>query len=487
MDQLPPDQPSDTPEQTPPDGWQLLCTGILRSEFGRRPTRALHKAMMQLSAEQAWREGRAEARRSGWLRWLRGAFESHPGFKFAIGTVAMLLLAVVAWRFVPGIRGSHELTPFSVASCRIVDAVNVRWPRSTSLKVGDSLPTNSVHLDSGVIELAFASGAKAAVQGPADFKWIERNSFELQQGRFSAEVPKQARGFTVHTPNGAVTDLGTRFGLDVKGKASTEVDVFQGKVHAVMADEPTAVDQGWDLTRNMAMILDERGGITTAAAPEASFPQPGRAVLVRPVNCSFDAQKSVTIGGFPSAFGIWSGPAYTFTGSVGGITPAQGGGMLQFLAPQRHGNQVSDSVVWQLIDLRSAKDFISAYGVVDLKAWVQFNRTRGSAHTSSKFRLSVGAFHGNPTGAEALWATRSRTAVSYAEKDLQADNDPKTWERVEVATTVSTDADYVVVELRALAPVDASAAQDPFPGNFADLIDAKVCLPLRPGNSASAR
>ncbi len=443
--------------------------------------------MMQLSAEQAWREGRAEARSARWFRWLRGAFEDRPGFKFAIGAVAILLLGLATWKFIPGIHGGHETTPFSVASCRIVDALNARWSRSAPMKVGDSLPTNSVHLDSGVIELAFASGARAVVQGPADFKWIERNSLELQQGRFSAEVPRQARGFTVHTPNGAVTDLGTRFGLDVKGNASTEVDVFQGKVHAVMGNDTTGADRGWDLTRNMAMILDERGGITTAAAPEASFPQLGHAVLIRPANCSFDPKKSAVIGGFPSGFGIWSGPAYTLTGPVGGITPAQGGGMLQFLAPLRHGNQVSDSVVWQLIDLRSAKEFMNTYRVVDLKAWVQFNRIQGNAHTSSKFRLSIGAFRGSPAGAEALWATRTHTAVAYIEKEIQADNDPRTWERVEVSTSVSADADYVVIELRAVAPADASATQDPFPGNFADLIDAKVCLPLRPGDPITAR
>jgi hypothetical protein len=58
---------------------------------------------------------------------------------------------------------------------------------------------------------------------------------------------------------------------------------------------------------------------------------------------------------------------------------------------------------------------------------------------------------------------------------------------VDVATTVTADADFAVLEIRAIAPPDAPAGLDPFPGHFADLIDAKVCLPLRASSSAAAR
>jgi hypothetical protein len=52
---------------------------------------------------------------------------------------------------------------------------------------------------------------------------------------------------------------------------------------------------------------------------------------------------------------------------------------------------------------------------------------------------------------------------------------------------VTADADFAVLEIRAIAPPDAPAGLDPFPGHFADLIDAKVCLPLRASSSAAAR
>jgi len=133
-----------------------------------------------------------------------------------------------------------------------------------------------------------------------------------------------------------------------------------------------------------------------------------------------------------------------------------------------------------VIDMHGAQDFIAANGTVDLKAWVQFNRVAGDAHSASKFRISIAAFRGQPGEAAELWAKRSQTALAYAEKEISTDNNPGTWEKVEAATKISAAADFAVVEVRAIAPKDTPPGIDPFPGHFADLIDAKVCLPLQP-------
>src|SRR6185503_10723844 len=93
-----PDPTPNTPEPPQaPDGWELACMGILRSEFGRRHTDALDKAMMQLSAEQAWMEDRAEvAQAAGWRRWL-GVFLGWPIGRVAFGLAMMAAIAVAAW------------------------------------------------------------------------------------------------------------------------------------------------------------------------------------------------------------------------------------------------------------------------------------------------------------------------------------------------------------------------------------------------------
>ena len=485
MDDTTPEPTPESPQSPAPDGWELACIGIVRGKFGRRQSQALKKAVMQLSAEQAWLEEKAEAARRGWWKGIVGAFTT-PGMRFAFGAAMILLFGVLAWHFFRPATQQNQAVVIEISGCKVADALNARWSgNAAKLKTGDRLPAGPLRLETGVVELAFSSGARAAIEGPAEFTLINRNSLALKRGKLSAEVPKPAIGFTVHTPNATVTDLGSRFGIDTKTQDSSEVDVFEGKVHVTDSHDAAPPNNAWDLTRNMAMVLDVRGGVTTAAASETAFPQAGHSILIRPVNCGFDAPGSSQIGGLPTAFGYWSGPAFGMTGPVAGVRPAQGAGMLRFLAPGRQGGHELDSVVWQVVDFRPAKEFMATYGVTDLKAWVQFNRVAGDAHTASKFRLSIAAFHGDPADAANLWANRKQAALAFAEKELVADNDPRTWERVDLATSVSPDADFGVVEIRAIAPADVPPGVDPFPGHFADLIDAKICLPLRPSSLTS--
>ena len=105
-----------TPESTPekpeqpkaPDGWELACIGIVRSEFGRLRSRALKKAVMQLSAEKAWEEGRREAARISWWRKLQGAFTARPAFRFAF---AMAMIAASFLRARPVNAGESAASP----------------------------------------------------------------------------------------------------------------------------------------------------------------------------------------------------------------------------------------------------------------------------------------------------------------------------------------------------------------------------------------
>jgi hypothetical protein len=477
-----PDPTPNTPEPPQaPDGWELACMGILRSEFGRRRTEALDKAMMQLSAELACAEERAEAAPVIWWRRWMETFWGLPIGRVAFGLAMIAAIAGAVWVFYPA---GHQpgVIDLATAGCKITDSLNARWSGAgVQLRTGAFLPAGQLRLDSGVVELAFASGTRAALEGPAELNVIDRNTLELRLGKISADVPRNAIGFTVKTPNATVVDLGTRFGIDAKTKDSSEVDVFEGKVRVMQGRDTNAPDNGWNLTKNMAMVLDHRGGVTAVAPPETAFPQPSRVVPVHPANGGFDAVNLAKLGGFPADGGFWSGPAFELTGPVEGVRPAQGGGMLQFFSPPRKDATPVDSVVWQVVNMGGpAQDFITANGTVDLKAWVQFNRVAGDAHSASKFRVSIAAFRGNPTDAAALWAKRSETALAYGEKEITTDDNPRTWEKVEAATKISTVADFVVLELRAIAPKDTPPGVNPFPGHFADLIDAKVCLPLQP-------
>src|SRR5205085_4671235 len=62
------------------------------------------------------------------------------------------------------------------------------------------------------------------------FEFTSAERLILTQGRMSANVPRQALGFTVETPSAKVVDLGTRFAVKVEADGTTEAHVFEGKI-----------------------------------------------------------------------------------------------------------------------------------------------------------------------------------------------------------------------------------------------------------------
>src|SRR5262249_35675897 len=150
-----------------------------------------------------------------------------------------------------------------------------------------------------------------------------------------------------------------------------------------------------------------------------AFPQPNRAVLARPQNCGFDVSGRAVLGGVPTDFGYWSGPAFALTSRTPDIQPYQGAGMLQFFEPA--GGE--DSEVWQLIDLHPFKRSLTD-GLVEARLTSMFNRLRADALSGDSFRLSLAAFTGRPTDPKSLWAQRASAALVIADKEIITDNDP---------------------------------------------------------------
>jgi hypothetical protein len=228
----------------------------------------------------------------------------------------------------------------------------------------------------------------------------------------------------------------------------------------------------------MAMVVNSHGGRTVSPSPEAAYPHPGRTVYVRPVNCGFDKQDFAVLGGVPETAGVWSGPAYVLTRDVLGIRPDNGPGMLRFLGPRTANNPAAgrDSAVWQLIDLRHVRELLSP-GDVDLVASAKFNRI-SAANRATTFHLTVAAFRGPIASAATLWSSRDQSALAVSHRELVSDNNPATWEMVEVSGKLPADAEFVVLELRAVCP-DGVSSSMAFPGHFADLSDIYLSAPMR--------
>ena len=100
----------------------------------------------------------------------------------------------------------------------------------TGLPAGSQLSAGSkLAFQRGLLEVVLDGGATTIVQGPAEIELESPSSLRLMRGSLTADVPATAHGFTVHTPNAAVVDLGTRFGVACQAE-QTDVEVFVGNV-----------------------------------------------------------------------------------------------------------------------------------------------------------------------------------------------------------------------------------------------------------------
>lgn len=105
---------------------------------------------------------------------------------------------------------------------------------------GDTMPEGQVlepgsrlQVESGVVELEFASGVRGIIRGPADLTLHRENLLHLADGTVWFEVPPKAVGFQVSTPDLVLTDLGTEFGILSEHNFLDEVHVFDGKVEVL--------------------------------------------------------------------------------------------------------------------------------------------------------------------------------------------------------------------------------------------------------------
>lgn len=460
--------PNDNLPTPPPDGWELVCAGILWTRFGRRPSRALVRAMTQLAAEEALAEDAPEPAwlervRECWLRW-----RPLPRFAFAAGL--LLVIGIAVWSLWPSLAPRFG-TP-AVPICTLAQELDAQWAAgSPHPKVGEPLTVGTLQLKSGVVELDFTSKARVAVEGPALVTLNGYNTLKLEAGKMSADVQPSARGFSVQTPNATVVDLGTDFGVAVAADHSAQLAVFKGRVKLTTT---ARAGMEWLLTNSMAVAVGANGDVTTTLFSETLFPQVSDLIATRPSNCGFNVLNEMALGGMPLTFSNWSGPAYELTGPTQGIGPFEGAGMLRFLAPPGGG----DSVVWQLIDLRPFKAQLAS-GDAQIRASVLFNRVRGNAGSANEFALTVAAYAGEPVDTAQLWARRKEVALAVAEKVIATDNDPATWEKAAVATPLPASADFMIVGLRAIHPATAAAGADPFPGHFADFVDCSIYVPIR--------
>lgn len=190
------------------------------------------------------------ARRRRWARQVA----------FAAG-VAFLLAGGLAWHFMASRGGGSRR-----AVAMLNRAVNARWhPADPIPRLGAPLEPGRLRLQSGLAQVVFYHGARVVIEGPAELQLVSSDEAVCAGGRLTAEVPPQARGFRVTSPNLDVTDLGTSFGLHVAGERA-EVHVFSGLV-----EFRTAGSTNRNLTGGRAAVVSGAEAPELITADRAAF------------------------------------------------------------------------------------------------------------------------------------------------------------------------------------------------------------------------
>ena len=105
---------------------------------------------------------------------------------------------------------------------------NCEWGVPLRLTAG-RFETGSYSLVSGIAELSFDSGTDVVLEAPCELVVTSRDSARLLTGNVFVTVTELSNGFTLHTPEAEIIDLGTEYAVALDDVA-TEVHVFDGSV-----------------------------------------------------------------------------------------------------------------------------------------------------------------------------------------------------------------------------------------------------------------
>jgi ferric-dicitrate binding protein FerR (iron transport regulator) len=215
---------------------------------------------MKVHALLEWRHGRVEPRvdRSGpgRSRWW-----THHRLRWGLAALALIGVGLAFLSLRPGRRGRGEVAT-------LLEARDVVWGAGSPIAVKARLSPQAIRCDSGVLRLAFDSGALVTLEGPADLRILSGKRLRAVQGRITARVEGATRGFAIETPSTLVVDQGTEFGVEVDASGKTGVVVFEGLVdlsRPKSAETPAEVKR---LVQGEALRVDLDGVLSRIIAVE---------------------------------------------------------------------------------------------------------------------------------------------------------------------------------------------------------------------------
>jgi ferric-dicitrate binding protein FerR (iron transport regulator) len=165
-----------------------------------------------------------------------------------------------------------EASPAPVAT--LAKARSCKWGNSALPTMeGALLPPGMLELVEGMATLKFKSGAEVILEAPVSLEVLSSMECRVKKGTVVAEVPPQAKGFTIHTPETKVVDWGTRFGVSAGEDGKCLVHVIEGLVEVQREGETTTKEL------RAGQRVDYGGFLASAVNPDADRddqPESGR-------------------------------------------------------------------------------------------------------------------------------------------------------------------------------------------------------------------
>ena len=136
----------------------------------------------------------------------------------------------------------------------LIRAQQCQWAGSSLPTVeGARLKPGMLDLIEGLAVLRFDSGAELVLEAPATVEVLDGMNCKLRRGTLVAEVPPQAKGFSIDTKDAKVIDWGTKFGLSAGEDGKYLVQVLEGLVEvddksgaaSKKLEKGQRVDHGW--------------------------------------------------------------------------------------------------------------------------------------------------------------------------------------------------------------------------------------------------
>ena len=186
---------------------------------------------------------------------------------WVLALAACVALLAIGWRAFRVTHRSERQGTTSKAVAMLNRVVDAQWNAAGEApRLGAPLEPGSLRLRSGLAQIVFYSGARVVIEGPAEFQIVSPTESSFRSGKLIAEVPPQARGFRVSTPQMSVIDLGTAFGLEVK-EQRTELHVFKGSVEL----QPAASAAKQNLKEGAGAVVENSRPLKLMSADSKAF------------------------------------------------------------------------------------------------------------------------------------------------------------------------------------------------------------------------